>query len=69
MKLGNIIKRDVDSAVDGMPTLQNFFTTKKYRKAKRKPMKMLRSVYGGLGYSMVGDGTGSVGGGDGGGGE
>lgn len=69
MKLGNIIKRDVDSAVDGTPTLQNFFTTTKYRKAKRKPMKMLRSVYGGLGYGLVDTACDSDGDGDGGGGE
>lgn len=66
MLLKNILRRRVDSAVEGMPTLDNYFDTKKPKKAKA--MKVKKGPYGGVG-SNAPIGLNADGGGDGGGGE
>ncbi len=69
MLLKNIIKRKVSSAVENIPTLDNYYTTKKPKKAKA--MKVNKGPYGGIGYpvGINADVSGGDGGGDGGGGE
>lgn len=68
MLLKNIVKRKVDSAVTDLPTLDNYFDTKKPKKAKG--MKVKKGPYGGAGFyhpiGMAADAP--TGGGDGGGG-
>lgn len=68
MLLQNIIKFKVDSAVDKIPTLDNYFSTKKPKRAKA--MKVKKGPYGGVGFpvGINADASGD-GGGDGGGGE
>lgn len=39
MLLRNVIKRRVDSAVDGMPKLDNYYITKKPKRAKGLKLK------------------------------
>lgn len=48
MLLKNIVKWKVDSAVDGMPKLDNFFDNKS---KKGKAMKVKKGPYGGVGYN------------------
>jgi hypothetical protein len=69
MLLKNIVRQKVDSAVDGMPKLDNYFATKKPKKGAA--MKIKIGPYGGIGAyadnSSDGDSDGASG--DGGGGE
>ena len=74
MLLKNIMRHRVDSAVVGMPKLDNYFDEKKPKKAKA--MKVKKGPYGGVGYGYyhpVGMNANSnaetSGGGDGGGGD
>lgn len=48
MLLKNIMRHRVDSAVVGMPKLDNYFDEKKPKKAKA--MKVKKGPYGGAGY-------------------
>lgn len=47
MLLRNIMKYRVDSAVENMPKLDNYFTTKRPKRAKG--MKVKKGPYGGVG--------------------
>ena len=70
MLLKNIMRHRVDSAVVGMPKLDNYFDEKKPKKAKA--MKVKKGPYGGVGYyhpvGLNANSNAETSGGDGGGG-
>lgn len=69
MLLNNIIKLKVDSAIDGVPTLDNFYN--KMNKKRNKKVPKLKKGYYGLGghTNISGDSADAGAGADGGGGE
>lgn len=70
MLLNNIIKLKVDSAIDGVPTLDNFYN-KMYKKSNKKAPKLKKGYYGLGGHTNISgdsvdtgvDGAGADGGG------
>lgn len=76
MKLANLVKFKVASVVDDGAPLDNYFTSKKYKKPKAKVPSVKKGPYGVVGFgpgylsgdAATGGDAGDAGGGDGGGG-